>query len=75
MNLRNPASIRQSLVDQVAAIPSIARGQVWCHACGHTQKIDGVAATFGGGWPKHCGQTMSIDSPEERAAQKAKEST
>lgn len=49
-------------------VPQISRGRVWCTTCGHTQKVDGVAALNGGGWPKHCGYTMTIDSPEERAA-------
>ena len=59
-------------LDQVAKnladIPAIKRGQVWCTVCGHMQRVDGVAAISGGGWPTHCGFTMTIDSPEERAA-------
>lgn len=46
--------------------PSLTRGQVWCHQCGHTQMVNAYI-TLRVGWPKHCGQTMSIDSPEERA--------
>lgn len=56
------------LAADIAAIPQIARGQVWCRICGADAAVDGVAATLGGGWPKCCGQTMTIDSPEERAA-------
>jgi hypothetical protein len=52
----------------LAKIPQLSRGQVWCLSCGHTQRVDGVNATMGGGWPKCCGYTMTIDSPEERAA-------
>lgn len=46
---------------------ALARGQVWCTACGRTQRVD-TAACLRSGWPKCCGQTMTIDSPEERAA-------
>lgn len=56
-----------SLAENIGNIPQIKRGQVWCRECGHTQKVNGVNATLGGGWPKHCGYTMTIDSPEEQA--------
>jgi hypothetical protein len=49
----------------VAAIPQIARGQVWCRTCGKMQRVDGVGA-MKHGWPMCCGQTMTINSPEER---------
>jgi Zn finger protein HypA/HybF involved in hydrogenase expression len=45
--------------------PSLARGQVWCLTCGRTQKVDS-AKCLQTGWPKCCGETMTIDSPEER---------
>jgi len=47
------------------AHPSLERGRVWCHRCGHTEHVD-TASALRHGWPKHCGETMSIDSPEER---------
>jgi hypothetical protein len=47
--------------------PSLSRGQVWCTTCGATEKV-GVARAFVDGWPKCCGHTMTIDSPEERRA-------
>lgn len=52
--------------DDLAEIPQIKRGLVYCHTCGRTEHIS--AANFTTGWPKCCGQTMSLDSPEERAA-------
>jgi hypothetical protein len=52
--------------------PSLSRGQVWCTHCGRTQHVDG-ADCLRNGWPKCCGYTMTIDSPEERAALIAKE--
>jgi len=56
------------LHDKIAdAVPQIKRGQVWCHQCGATRKVDG-AHCLAHGWPKCCGYTMSIDSPAERAA-------
>jgi hypothetical protein len=56
--------LHRSIVEQV---PSLKRGRVWCHTCGYTQAVD-AARCLREGWPKHCGQTMSIDSPEERKA-------
>lgn len=47
--------------------PSLSRGQVWCLSCGITQKVNSAHA-FRHGWPKCCGYTMTIDSPEERRA-------
>lgn len=52
----------------VASTPQLRRGRVWCHTCGHTEAVDS-ATCLASGWPTHCGQTMSIDSPEERKAQ------
>ena len=46
--------------------PSLARGLVWCRTCGSTRKVDSAAA-LEYGWPKCCGYTMTIDSPEEQA--------
>lgn len=48
-------------------VPQIKRGRVWCHKCGHTAEVDG-AHCLAHGWPLHCGETMSIDSPEELRA-------
>jgi hypothetical protein len=62
-----------SLKNDIAAIPQIARGQVWCTKCGHTERANGARATLGGGWPKCCGYTMTIDSPAERDSRKALE--
>lgn len=46
-------------------IPQLARGQVWCRQCGRTQRTDSAEA-MRYGWPKCCGYTMTIDSPEEQ---------
>lgn len=48
-------------------IPQVRRGKVWCHQCGR-EEAAGVEC-FRTGWPKCCGQTMSLNSPEERAEQ------
>ncbi len=45
--------------------PSLSRGQVWCKECGRTQKVDS-GQCMQTGWPKCCGYTMTVDSPEER---------
>lgn len=52
--------------------PSLSRGIVWCTQCGFSQSVSSAHA-MKHGWPKHCGYTMTFDSPEERAALKAKE--
>ena len=49
----------------VARNPQLQRGRVWCHECGAKQDVDSASCLYGG-WPKHCGYTMSLDSPEER---------
>ena len=46
-------------------IPQLARGQVWCRKCGKTKRTDSADA-MRNGWPKCCGSTMTIDSPEEQ---------
>lgn len=51
--------------------PKMARGMVWCIKCGRSERVDcGYCARRG--WPECCGETMTIDSPEERRASAAK---
>jgi hypothetical protein len=47
------------------AHPALARGQVWCIACGHTRRVN-PSTCLKYGWPKCCGVTMTIDSPDEQ---------
>ena len=47
--------------------PRLQRGQVWCTKCGKSRRVD-VNKCIGSGWPRCCGQTMTIDSPDERQA-------
>lgn len=44
--------------------PKLARGQVWCRTCRHTERVNSGYA-LRNGWPKCCGYTMTIDPPEE----------
>ena len=44
---------------------SLKRGMVWCRKCGRSQKVNSANA-LRYGWPKCCGATMTIDSPEEQ---------
>ena len=60
--LARAATLHENIVNDV---PQLRRGQVWCTTCGATQKVDG-AKCLRTGWPKCCGYTMTIDSPEER---------
>lgn len=48
-------------------VPQISRGKVWCLKCGRVKRVDGAEA-MRNGWPMCCGYTMTLDSPEERAA-------
>ncbi len=54
-----------NLDDDLNAIPQVKRGLVYCHECGRQESIEGKNC-FRTGWPKCCGYTMSLDSPEER---------
>lgn len=53
--------------DAVEHSPQLKRGLVWCTECGERQRVDS-AECLRTGWPKHCGYTMTLDSPEERRA-------
>ena len=53
--------------------PKLSRGLAWCTSCGRRIQVKS-SECFRDGWPKCCGQTMTIDSPEERVAL-AKEGT
>lgn len=52
--------------------PSLSRGMVWCRKCGRSMRVD-PAFALRSGWPICCKETMTIDSPEERAALAATE--
>jgi hypothetical protein len=60
-----------SLHERLATdIPQLARGMVWCTVCGRSQRVNSAGA-LQNGWPKCCGYTMTIDSPEERVCLRA----
>jgi hypothetical protein len=61
--IRKASSLHESLAD---SHPSLRRGQVWCRSCGATLKVDS-AECLRSGWPKCCGETMTIDEPAEAA--------
>ena len=46
--------------------PKLERGQVWCRKCGRTFKVD-PAKCLRSGWPECCGETMTIDAPDEQS--------
>jgi hypothetical protein len=56
-----------SMYSDMAKIPQIARGKVWCTYCKRMQYVDG-ADCLRNGWPECCGCTMTIDSPQRRSA-------
>lgn len=60
-----------SMYDAMAkSHPKLARGQVWCRSCGRSALV-AAADCLRRGWPECCGETMSLDSPEERKQLKA----
>ena len=43
------------------------RTVVRCRLCGHEETVDGATA-MRFGWPRHCGQTMTLDPVKTDAA-------
>lgn len=57
-----------SMYEKMATeIPQLARGKVWCRTCGAERSVK-AAGALQHGWPRCCGHTMTIDSPEEQKA-------
>lgn len=48
----------------VALSPKLTSGIIWCHVCGNQKSVDSTRC-LKQGWPLCCGQTMSLDPPEE----------
>ena len=52
--------------------PKLDRGIVWCRTCGRSERVNARwliwQSSPHNAWPKCHGETMTIDSPEERAA-------
>lgn len=60
------------LYDKLAVShPKLSRGQVWCVRCGKTRRVD-PSLCFRLSWPECCGETMTIDSPDERRQENRK---
>lgn len=55
----------RQFIASLTSIPKIQRGKVWCTSCGRVASVNPVEC-LSNGWPKCCGYTMTIDSPEER---------
>lgn len=53
-------------VTKDGGVDKIKRGLVWCMKCGRSQEVN-VAECIAEGWPQCCGETMWLDSPEERS--------
>lgn len=45
----------------------LSRGRVWCRKCSRSQSVD-AADCLRRGWPECCGETMTIDAPNERGS-------
>jgi hypothetical protein len=57
--------IEQNIINEFCSHPKLKRNKVWCRICGREEDVDS-ARCMKEGWPKCCGETMTIDSPEER---------
>jgi len=68
----NMKGMKMLYEEMATAVPQLARGQVWCRHCGRSQGVVSAEA-MRTGWPKCCGYTMTIDSPEEQKRLAAKE--
>ena len=62
------SGIHGAIERDLADLPQFKRGLLFCHTCGKTEPIRG--GEIRNGWPKCCGYTMSLDSPEERKGSK-----
>ena len=49
----------------ISSSDKVRRGRVWCLQCGETMLVQ-PRTCFREGWPTCCGETMSLDTPEER---------
>jgi len=58
--------------EAIESVPQLKRGMVWCRTCGNSQRVN-TAECLSSGWPKCCGYTMTIDSPEEQTGFAGKE--
>ena len=45
--------------------PKLSRGLVYCKTCKRVQKVNS-AQCLATGWPKCCGETMTLDIPEDK---------
>ncbi|TMJ18996.1 MAG: hypothetical protein E6G92_04070 [Alphaproteobacteria bacterium] len=50
---------------EIARIPALARGRVWCRSCGASREV-AAAHCLRSGWPRCCGVTMTIDAPGKK---------
>ena len=57
--------IQEKIINEIVEIPQLKRGIIWCTVCGKTINFR-ASNCLRNGWPKCCGYTMTIDSPEER---------
>lgn len=56
----------RTLYDEIAeSHPSLLRGREWCTRCSSFRAVN-AAAALRNGWPRCCGMTMTIDSPQEQ---------
>ncbi len=65
MNLPDFTGFSNFVEDTANDRDKLRRGMVWCTTCGRPEEASsGYCLRYG--WPKCCGHTMTIDSPEER---------
>jgi hypothetical protein len=52
-----------TIIEKIASEVKLIGRRVWCRLCGHTQLVENGLRD---GWPKCCGQTMTIDPPHQQ---------
>jgi hypothetical protein len=65
--MKEQSDIEGKIIKDFCGHPKLKRGKVWCITCGREMNVDPEFCVRHG-WPKCCGQTMTIDSPGDRAA-------
>lgn len=53
--------------NKISADAGLARCRVWCLKCRHTRMVR-RADCLRDGWPRCCGETMTVDDPETPTA-------
>ena len=57
-------NIEKNIINDFCNHPKLVRNKVWRRICGREENVD-FKRCMKEGWPKYCGETMTIDSPDD----------